>query len=57
MDTYNITITVRRRSDLDVPSSLDEAITMVTRLLQQGEMLEVVSVEPEGKQNKSLQWG
>jgi exosome complex RNA-binding protein Csl4 len=57
MDTHNITIKVRRRSDLDVPSSLDEAITMVTRLLQQGEMLEVVSVEPEGKQNKSLQWG
>jgi exosome complex RNA-binding protein Csl4 len=57
MDTYNITIKVRKRSDLDVPSNLDEAITMVTNLLQQGVMLEVISVEPEGKQNKSLQWG
>jgi hypothetical protein len=52
-----MTIEVSKRSDLDVPSSIDEAISMVKSLLEQGAMLEVSSIEPEGKQNKSLQWG
>ena len=57
MSSYRITIEVRKRSDLDVPSSIDEAISIVRSLLEQGAILEVTSVEPDGKQNKSLQWG
>ncbi len=57
MTTYRLTVEVSQRTDLDVPSSIDEAISMVTSLLNQGAMIEVISVEPEGKQNKSVQWG
>jgi hypothetical protein len=57
METYRITVAVRKRTDLDTPSSLDEAIGIVRSLLEQGVMLDVLAVEPEGKQNKSAQWG
>lgn len=57
METYRITVTVRQRSDLDVPSSIDEAVSMVYNLLNQGSMLEVLSVEPEEKQTKEVRWG
>lgn len=54
METYRITVTVRQRSDLDVPSSIDEAVSMVHNLLTQGSMLDVVSVEPLDKQTKTI---
>jgi hypothetical protein len=57
METHRITVAVRKRNDLDTPSSLDEAISIVRSLLEQGSMIEVLAVEPEGKQNKSAQWG
>jgi hypothetical protein len=57
MEIHRITIQVAKRSDLDIPSDIDEAISLVRTLLEQGSLLEVISVEPEGKKNKSLQWG
>ena len=57
MNTYRITITVGQRSDLDVPSSIDEALSMVRNLLSQGSMLEVLSVEPQEKETKEIKWG
>lgn len=57
METYRITVAVRQRSDLDVPSSIDEAVSMVYNLLNQGSMLEVLAVEPEAKQTKEVKWG
>lgn len=56
-ETYRITVAVRKRSDLDVPSSLDEAMTMVRSLLEQGSFLTVLAVEPEAKQTKDLRFG
>ena len=57
METYRITVAVRKRTDLDTPSTLDDAIAIVRSLLEQGAMIDVLAVEPEGKQNKSIQWG
>ncbi len=57
METYRITVAVRKRSDLDSPSSLDEALSIVTQLLTQGHFLEVLTVEPEAKQTKEVKWG
>ena len=57
METYRITVAVRKRSDLDSPSSLDEALSMVTQLLNQGQFLDVLAVEPTEKQTKEIKWG
>jgi hypothetical protein len=57
MNTYQITVTVRQRSDLDIPSSVDEALSLVRNLLSQGDMLEVLLVEPQDKQTKEIKWG
>jgi len=57
MNTYRITVTVRQRSDLDIPSSVDEALSLVRNLLSQGDMLEVLSVEPQDKETKEIKWG
>ena len=57
MNTYRITIAVRQRSDLDMPSSVDEALSLVRNLLSQGDMLEVLSVEPQDKETKEIKWG
>jgi len=57
MDTYRITVAVRKRSDLDAPMNIDEAISMVHSLLNQGSMLDVVAVEPQEKQTKEIKWG
>lgn len=56
-EVYRITVAVRKRDDLDVPSSLDEALSMVNSLLAQGSMLTVLAVEPEAKQTKDLRFG
>jgi hypothetical protein len=57
MNTYKITVTVGQRSDLDIPSSVDEALSLVRNLLSQGAMLEVLSVEPQDKETKEIKWG
>lgn len=57
MNTYRITVTVGQRSDLDIPSSVDEALSLVRNLLSQGGMLEVLSVEPQDKETKEIKWG
>lgn len=56
-DTFRITVAVRRRSDLEAPSSIDEALAMVRNLLEQGSFLTVLAVEPESKQTKEVKWG
>ena len=57
METYRITVAVRKRTDLDAPSNIDEALSMVHSLLTQGSMLDVLAVEPEHKQTKEVKWG
>ena len=57
METYRITVAVRKRNDLDSPASLDEALPIVRQLLTQGLFLEVLTVEPEEKQTKEVKWG
>ena len=57
METYRITVAVRKRNDLDSPASLDEALAMVRQLLTQGLFLDVLTVEPEAKQTKEVKWG
>jgi hypothetical protein len=57
MDTYRITVAVRKRSDLDAPMNIDEALSMVHSLLTQGSMLDVLAVEPQDKQTKEIKWG
>lgn len=57
MNTYRLTVVVRKRDDLDVPSSVDEAVSMVHQLLEQGSFLEVLTVEPEEKPTNIIQWG
>lgn len=56
-DTFRITVAVRKRSDLDAPSSIDEALALVRNLLEQGSFLTVLAVEPEDKQTKQVKWG
>lgn len=56
-DTFRITVAVRRRSDLESPSSIDEALAMVRNLLEQGSFLTVLAVEPEAKETKEVKWG
>jgi len=57
METYRITVAVRKRNDLDAPANIDEALSMVRSLLTQGSMLEVLAVEPNDKQTKEVKWG
>lgn len=58
METYRITVAVRKRSDLDSPASLEEAMSMVNSLLTQGSFLDVIAVEPETTgQAKQVKWG
>jgi hypothetical protein len=57
MNTYRITVVVRKRDDIDAPSSIDEAVSMVRQLLEQGSFLEVLAVEPEERPTNTVQWG
>lgn len=57
METYRITVAVRKRTDLDAPANIDEALSMVRSLLTQGSILEVLAVEPNDKQTKEVKWG
>jgi hypothetical protein len=57
MNTYRITVVVRKRDDIDAPSSIDEAVSMVHQLLEQGSFLEVLAVEPEERPTNTVQWG
>jgi hypothetical protein len=57
METFRITVAVRKRSDLDAPANIDEAISMVRSLLNQGSMLDVLAVEPQEKETKEIKWG
>ena len=57
-DTYRLTIAVRKRTDLDAPSSEQEAITLVHNLLLQGSLIDVLAVTPEAKHDdKKVKWG
>lgn len=57
MNTYRITVVVRKRDDIDAPSSIDEAVSMVHQLLEQGSFIEVLAVEPEERPTNIVQWG
>jgi len=57
MNTYRLTVVVRKRDDIDAPSSVDEAVSMVHQLLEQGSFLEVLAVEPEERPTNTVQWG
>lgn len=57
MDTYRITVAVRKRSDLEAPASLDEALAIVRNLLEQGSFLTVLAVEPEATKSGQVKWG
>jgi|LauGreDrversion4_2_1035121.scaffolds.fasta_scaffold1502628_1 hypothetical protein len=57
MNTYRITVVVRKRDDIDAPSSIDEAVSMVHQLLEQGSFIEVLAVEPEERPTNTVQWG
>jgi hypothetical protein len=57
MNTYRITVVVRKRDDIDAPSSIGEAVSMVHQLLEQGSFLEVLAVEPEERPTNTVQWG
>ncbi len=57
-DTYRLTVVVRKRKDLDEPSSIDEAVKAVHGLLTQGSFLDVVSVLPEQvNKGNEVKWG
>lgn len=57
METYRITVAVRKRNDIDSPNNIDEALAMVRERLTNGLLLEVLAVEPEAKQTKEVKWG
>ncbi len=57
MNTYRITVVVRKRDDIDSPLNIDEAVSMVHQLLGQGCFLEVLAVEPEERPKNTVQWG
>jgi hypothetical protein len=58
MNTYRLTVVVRKRDDIeDALPSVDEAVSMVHQLLEQGSFLEVLAVEPEEKPTNTVQWG
>ena len=48
---------IRKRDDIDAPSSVNEAVSMVHQLLEQGSFLEVLAVEPEERPTNTVQWG
>jgi hypothetical protein len=57
-ETYRLTVAVRKRKDLESPTTIDEAVTLVHTLLTQGSFIEVVSVLPEQKSNgNEVKWG
>lgn len=57
-ETYRLTVAVRKRSDLDTPSTIDEAVAVVHNLLTQGTFIDVVSVLPEQQSNgNEVKWG
>lgn len=56
-DTYRLVVTVRKRTDLDVPSSLDDAVSMVGNLLAQGSFLDVLAVEADAPTNDVIRLG
>ena len=45
-DSYTLTVKIRKRTDLEEPTSMEEAVSMVAGLLSNGSFLEVLSVEP-----------
>jgi hypothetical protein len=57
MDTYRITVSVRKRNDLEAPNNIDEALVMVRQLLTRGSMIDLIDIEPEDKQTKEVKWG
>ena len=53
-----MTIAIRKRTDLDTPTSEAEAIMLVHDLLSHGAMVEVLSVTPEKKDTQGeTTWG
>jgi hypothetical protein len=46
-EAYTIKVTVRKRNDLEQPTNMQEAIYMVSSLLDRGKFLEIVDVVPE----------
>ena len=45
-DSYTLTVKIRKRTDLEEPTSMEEAVSMVAGLLSNGSFLEVLSIEP-----------
>lgn len=57
-DTFRLTVAVRRRSEINYPSSEEDAIAVVQDLLSQGLFFEVLSVAPEqAGPDKHVRWG
>ena len=46
-NTYRLTIAIRKRNDLERPTSEAEAIMLVHDLLSNGSFIDVLSVTPE----------
>jgi len=45
-DEFHLTVKIRKRTDLEEPTSMEEAVSMVAELLSNGSFVEVLSVEP-----------
>ncbi len=57
-NTYRLTIAIRKRNDLERPTSEAEAIMLVHDLLSNGSFVDVLSVTPEvGGKKDDTQWG
>jgi hypothetical protein len=59
-DEWHLTVKVRKHTDNEVPTSMEEAIDIVTALLGNGPFIEVVSVEPwwhAWEKAEGIDWG
>lgn len=59
-DEWHLTVKIQKRTDLEQPTSMEEAISIVTGLLSNGSFLEVVSVEPwwvAYEKAEGIDWG
>jgi hypothetical protein len=59
-DHYALTVKIRKRTDLEQPTSIEEAVSMVAGLLSNGSFLEVLSVEPwwvAYEEAEGIDWG
>lgn len=57
-ETFRLTVAVRKRKDLETPTTIDEAVAVVHNLLTQGAFIDVVSVLPEQTNNgNEVRWG